>query len=307
MHAYGEPEVLQYEDVSMPVVGPGQVLVRIHAAGVNPGDVNIRAGIAKKKFGLTISFPFIPGNDISGEIAAVGSDVTTFQVGDQVYGFLMEWGAYAEYAVADPAHLALKPASVDHIQASAVPVAGLTAWQALFEHAHLEKGQTVLINGASGGVGHFAVQLAKEKGAKVIGVASGRNEQFLAELGVDQFIDYNTTPVEEAAHDVDLILDAVGGEHGYRLLSVLKPGGTLVPIYKGNYVPEQAGLASITVQDIAWVHPDAIQLTELGKLMAAGGVDVFVDTVLPLAQVRQAHERIARGQVRGKVVLRVVE
>jgi NADPH:quinone reductase-like Zn-dependent oxidoreductase len=169
--SYGGPEVLQYEDVPRPIAGPGEVLIRIHAAGVNPGDKNIRAGIAKKRFGLTIPLPFIPGNDLSGEVAAVGSDGTAFQEGDLVYGLTTNGATYAEYTTAAASQLALKPTSMDHIQAAGVPLTALTAWQALFDHGHLEKGQTVLVNGASGGVGHFAVQFAKMKGAQVIGVA----------------------------------------------------------------------------------------------------------------------------------------
>lgn len=304
---YGGPEVLQYEDVPRPVAGPGEVLIRIHAAGVNPGDKNIRAGIAKKRFGLSIPLPFIPGNDLSGEVAAVGSDVTMFQKGDLVYGLTTKGATYAEYTTADASELALKPTFMDHIQAAGVPLTALTAWQAFFDHGHLEKGQTVLVNGASGGVGHFAVQFAKMKGARVIGVASGRSAAFLQELGVDQFIDYTTTPVEEAAQNVDLVFDTVGGEHGDRLLDVLRRGGTLVPIFWGEYSAEHAASASVTLQDIAWVHPDAAQLGEIGVLIGTGCVRVIIDTVLPLAEVRKAHELIENGQVRGKIVLRVVK
>lgn len=303
---YGGPEVLHYEDVPRPIAGPGEVLIRIHAAGINPGDKNIRAGIANKRFGLTIPFPFIPGNDLSGEIAAVGPGVTAFQVGDLVYGLTMNGATYAEYATADASQLAHKPAFIDHIQAAALPLAALTAWQALFDHGHLEAGQVVLINGASGGVGHLAVQFAKIKGAKVIGVASGRNAAFLHDLGVDQFIDYTTTRVENAVQNVDLVFDTVGGEHGSRLLSVLKRGGILVPIFWGEYSAEQAAAASITIQDIAWVQPNAAQLDEIGRLIGMGRVHINIDTVLPLAEARRAHELIESGQVSGKVVLRVV-
>lgn len=304
---YGGPEVLQYEDVPRPHAGPGEVLIRIHAAGINPGDKNIRAGIAHKKFGLTIPFPFIPGNDLSGEIASVGPDVTAFQVGDLVYGLTMNGATYAEYTTADASQLAYKPTYLDHIQAAAVPLAALTAWQALFDHGHLEAGQVVLINGASGGVGHFAVQFARMKGARVIGVASGRNEAFVRELGIDQFIDYTTTQVEKAAQKVDLVLDAVGGEQGTRLLNVLKRGGILVPIFWGEYSVEHAAAASVTIQDIAWVQPNAAQLDEIGRLIGLGHVHIHIDTVLPLASASHAHELIERGQTRGKVVLRVVE
>lgn len=196
---------------------------------------------------------------------------------------------------------------LDHIQAAAVPLAALTAWQALFDHGHLEAGQIVLVNGASGGVGHFAVQFAKWKGARVIGVASGRNAAFLRHLGVDQFIDYTTTQVENAAQNVDLVFDTVGGKHGSRLLHVLKRGGTLVPIFWGEYSAEQAAAASVTIQDIAWVQPNAAQLDEIGRLIGMGQVHMTIDTVLPLASASHAHELIESGQIRGKVVLRIIK
>ena len=191
-------------------------------------DWKVRAGHVKAW--MKHRLPLIPGWDVSGVVEAVAPDVTAFKVGDAVYGMLdfMRNGAYAEYVAARPMHLALKPSSIDHIRAGAVPLASLTAWQSLFEVAGLKSGQTVLIHAAAGGVGHFAVQLAKWKGAKVIGTASAGNEGFLRELGADEVIDYRISRFEEAVHDVDVVLDTIGGDTQERSWQVLKKGGILV-------------------------------------------------------------------------------
>jgi NADPH:quinone reductase-like Zn-dependent oxidoreductase len=253
--------------------------------------------------------PHIPGFDLSGIVAATGPDVTTFRKGDAVFGMIRFPGggkAYAEYATAPVTDIALKPASIDHIQAAAIPMAALTAWQFLYQD--LEPGQTVLINGAAGGVGHFAVQLAKIKGAHVIAVASGRHETFLRELGIDEYIDYTTTPVEQAVRNVDLVYDTVGGANGDHLLSVLKRGGRLVGINIGNYSAERAARLGITIgTKHPRLHPDAAQLAEISRLVDTGRLRVAIDTVVPLSQVRQAHVRGESGHLRGKIVLRVVE
>lgn len=304
IHAYGGPEVLVYEDAPRPVAGPGEVLVRVHAAGVNPADWRRRTG----GFPTDKPFPLIPGWDIAGVVEAVGPETTAFQEGDAVYGmirFPQPGSAYAEYATAPTADLAHKPQTIDYIRAAGVPLAALTAWQGMFEHANLAPGQTVLITNASGGVGHLAIQLAKAKGAHVIGVASGRNADFLRELGVDQFIDYTTTPLEKAAQDVDLVFDTVVGENQDRLLTVLKPGGRLVSIVFGQYSAEKAAAAGVTTFNML-VHPDGQQLAEIAGLIDAGRVRVEHDTVLPLSEARKAHERSESHRARGKIVLRVV-
>lgn len=312
IHAYGGPEVLRYEDVLRPPAGPSEVVIRIHAAGVNPGDWRTRAGnadIPERLRPPRHALPFILGHDVSGEVSVVGPEVTAFHEGDAVYGMIHfpgGGGAYAEYAVVDASDLAPKPTTIDHLQAAVVPTAALTAWQALFVHANLEAGQIVLVNGAAGGVGHFAVQFAKAKGAQVIGVASERNAAFLRELGVDHFIDYTATSVEKAAHDVDLVVDTVGGENGDRLLDVLKRGGKLIAVFLGHYSAEHAASAGVTVQ-LFQVRPNAAHLVEIGGLIDAGLVRVAIDTVMPLAEARKAHELSASSHVRGKIVLRVVE
>lgn len=306
-HTYGGPEVLQLEDVSVPSAQAGEVLVRVHAAGVNPGDWQIRSGLAHRKFGIDVPLPSIPGYDISGRVAVVGRGVTSFQRGDAVYGMTTHSAAYAQYTTADPSHLALKPLSLDHIQAAGVPMSAFTAWHTLFVRTRVVAGQTVLVNGAAGGVGHFAVQLAKGQGAQVIGVASGRNEAFLRELGIDLFIDYTTTPVEQVARDVDLVIDTVGGENGDRLLSVLKRGGTLIPTTWGHYSTERAASASLIIEDVVLLLPTTAQLAEIGKLIDTGRVRVEVSMVQPLAEAYKAHQRSESGHARGKVVLRVME
>ncbi|MDT3425894.1 NADPH:quinone reductase-like Zn-dependent oxidoreductase [Paenibacillus forsythiae] len=316
IHTIGGPEVLTYEDVPRPSAESGEVLVRIHAAGINPADWRGRAGYLElpEELRPKIPRPSIPGSDISGIVEAVGPGVDEFSVGDAVYGLVRfppytEKGGgkgYAEYTTAPVTDLALKPATIDHIQAAAVPMAALTAWQLLFDHANLQSGQTVLVNGAAGGVGHFMVQFAKLKGARVIGVASGRHETFLRELGVDQFIDYTSNSVEEVIRDVDLLLDNVGGPNGYRLLDIIKRGGTLIPVNIGNYPPERLAELDVTRKD-RQVRSNGAQLSEIGRLIDAGQVRIAIDSVFSLAEASKAHEHGEKGHLQGKIVLRVVD
>jgi NADPH:quinone reductase-like Zn-dependent oxidoreductase len=324
IHTFGGPEVLVYEDVPRPTAGPGEVLIRVFAAGLYPGDWYIRSGYANlpeatrrslsSRFSLPL--PLIPGTQVSGIVETVGPDVTTFHEGDAVYGLLRfpssggsPAGAYAEYITAPAEHLALKPASIDHIQAAAVPMAALTVWQGIVEHTNLEAGQTVLVNGAAGGTGHFAVQLAKVRGARVIGVASGRHEAFLRELGIDEFMDYTTTSPEQAAHDVDLVIDTVGTMGENPLLVTLKHGGTLLWIglrsMKNGIIGTEHTEAGVTIEKIQ-VRSSGAHLTAIGELIDAGQLHVAVDTVVPLMEARKAHERGEAGHLRGVIVLRVV-
>lgn len=326
LHEFGGPEVLHYEDVPLPELKPGEVLVRVHAVGVNPPDWYLRDGfkIVPLQWRPPVTLPAIPGTDISGVVEAAGADVYGLSVGDEVFGLirfpsLAQSRAYAEYVAAPASDLALKPPSIDHMHAAGVPMAALTAWQYLIELGHDESnpfqpekhkpvpliGKTVLVNGAAGGVGHFAVQLAKWKGSHVIAVASGKHESFLHELGADQFIDYIEAPPEEVAHDVDLVLDTVGGPTTGRFLRTLKRGGTLLPVFLGFSQHEEAAKLNIAVSGTQ-VRSSAAQLTELGRLFDAGTLRVAIDSAFPLANARAAHERAARGHIQGKIVLTVM-
>jgi NADPH:quinone reductase-like Zn-dependent oxidoreductase len=300
-----------YHDVPRPTVETGEVLIHVQAVGVNPADWKAISGVTRRV--REIPLPLIPGWDVSGIVEEVGPDVSAFRPGDAVYGLLRfpspSAGTYAEYTTGPIADIALKPTSLDHTLAAAVPMAALTAWQGLFMHGKMEAGQTVLITGAAGGVGHFAVQLAKSKGARVIAVASGRHAAFLHGLGVDQFIDYTSTSLEGAVDDIDLVVDTAGGTNGDSLLSVLKPGGTLIPISANQFSPErvtQAGVSIVTTfGPVMQVRSNGSHLVEIGKLIDAGQVRVAIDTVVPLAEAARAHERSAAGHMQGKIVLAV--
>ncbi|WP_369214075.1 NADP-dependent oxidoreductase [Streptomyces flavofungini] len=325
LHEHGGPEVLRAEEVAVPSPGPGEVLVRVHAVGVNPPDWYLRGGLTEVPGdpGPPVGLPVIPGTDVSGVVAAVAGDVDGFAVGDEVFGLLRFPGfrgsAYAEYVAAPASDLALKPAGVDHIHAAGAPMAGLTAWQYLIEVGHdhpspfqehrhrpvpLGAGTTVLVNGAAGGVGHFAVQLAKWQGARVVAVASGAHEAFLDELGADQFIDYTKRRADETVHDIDLVLDTVGGPGSGRLLRTLKRGGAHFAVFPGEFDEAETARLGVTVST-SQVRSDGAQLAELGRLLDAGTVGVAIDSTFPLTEARAAHERAALGHIRGKIVLTV--
>jgi NADPH:quinone reductase-like Zn-dependent oxidoreductase len=302
-HSYGSPEVLVLEEVSRPQAGPGEVLIRVRAAGVNPLDWKVRAGHVQEW--LPHRLPLIPGWDVCGVVEAVGPEVSAVKVGDEVIGMLdfKRDGAYAEYVAAGTGNLALKPASLDHVQAGAVSLAALTAWQSLFDVAGLTSGQTVLIHAAAGGVGHFAVQFARWKGARVIGTASAKNAGFVQGLGAEAVIDYRSTRFEEEVGEVDVVFDLIGGDTQERSWQVLKKGGILVATL-GISSPEAAAARGVQGEGIL-VHPDAAQLAQIAALIDAGEVKPAVTEVLPLAQAVRAHELSQAGHVRGKIVLQV--
>ncbi|WP_267242556.1 NADP-dependent oxidoreductase [Streptomyces sp. PR69] len=325
LHEHGGPEVLRYDEVPIPEPRPGEVLVRVHAVGVNPPDWYLRDGLTnlppetRPKFDL----PVIPGTDVSGVVVAAAADVDGLSIGDEVFGLLrfpsFDGRAYAEYVAAPASDLARKPAGIDHVHAAGAPMAGLTAWQFLIKLGHdhpspfqaarhrppaLGADTMVLVNGAAGGVGHFALQLAKWKGAHVIAVASGAHESFLRELGADQFIDYTRSRPEELVHGVDLVLDTVGGRDSSRFLRTLKRGGALFPVFFGEYDDEETAKLGVTVSGTQ-VRSNGAQLAELGGLLDAGTVRVAIDSTYPLADARAAHERAARGHIQGKIVLTV--
>ncbi|MBU0606298.1 MAG: NADP-dependent oxidoreductase, partial [Armatimonadetes bacterium] len=299
IHDYGGPEVLCYEEAPIPEPGPRDVLVRVHAAGVNPADRQIRAGL---RFRLEKPFAFIPGCEVSGVVEQAGSDVTEFAAGDDVYGMTGFGGGYAEHAVAAADKLGRKPASLDHVQAAALPVAALTAWDALFEVGGLVAGQNVLIHAAAGGVGHVAVQLAKWRGAQVIGTASARNEAFLRELGVDEFIDYRATAFESVARDMDVVIDAIPREADdatdvlareaiARSWAVLKDGGILVSIC-ANPTPDPEAAALGLRGAYASAKPGRDLLNRIAGLADEGRLRLHVGMVLPLREAQRAHELI---------------
>ncbi|HXX18604.1 MAG TPA: NADP-dependent oxidoreductase [Candidatus Acidoferrum sp.] len=303
IHEYGGPEVLRYEDAPRPEPGPGEVLIRVHAASVNPVDWKVRAGYAKNM--LKYKMPFIPGWDVSGVVETVGSGVSRLKVGDEVYSRpdISRDGTYAEYVVVKESEIALKPKSIDHVHASSIPLAALTAWQALFDGAKLSAGQTVLIHGAAGGVGTFAVQFAKMKGARVIATASKRNHDFLRSLGADELIDYNTTKFEDVVHDVDVVLDTITGETADRSYGVIKKGGVYVSILAPP--SEEKAAAHGVRTHHTFVQPNVEQLNEIAKLVDSGKLKLTIEKVFPLAEARAAQELNAQGHTRGKIVLAV--
>jgi NADPH:quinone reductase-like Zn-dependent oxidoreductase len=301
IHQYGGPEVLAHVEMQRPTPGPNEVLIKVQAASVNPFDWKARAGYVKEFFPLT--FPATLGSDVSGTVEELGPGAARFKRGDEVYASLgLEGGGYAEYAVAKEAIVAAKPRTLDHVHAAAVPTVGLTAWQALFEVAQVRAGQKVLIHGAAGGVGNFAVQFAKAKGAYVIGTASSKNQAFLRELGVDKVVDYQKTRFEDVVHDADVVLDTIGGDTHERSFKALKKGGSLVSIVQP---PSQELATKFGVRALFYgAHPSSSDLVEIGRLIDSGKVKTVVETVLPLAEARRAHELSQTGHTRGKIVLK---
>ncbi len=325
LHEFGGPEVLRYEDVPVPEPKAGEVLVRVHAVGVNPPDWYLREGMKVMPAEIRPHFelPLIPGTDMSGVVEAVASDVQGFSAGDEVFGMLRFPGfdgrTYAEYVTAPASDLAIKPAGVSHRDAAGAPMAALTAWQFLIDIGHdepspfqpfrhrptsIQQGTRVLVNGAAGGVGHFAVQLAKGKGAHVTAVASGSHEAFLRELGADEFIDYTKTRPEDVVRDLDLVLDTLGGPTSSRFLRTIKRGGALFPVFFGQFDPEEVERLGVTVSS-AQVRSSGEQMAEIAQLLEAGRLRVGIDSTYSLEDAQKAHERAAQGHLRGKIVLEV--
>jgi len=305
IYAFGGPEVLRYEDAPRPHPGEGEVLVRVHAAGINPIDWKVRKGEWERI--TPHALPLILGWDLSGVVEGLGSNLKHFKLGDEVYGCadVSRDGAYAEFIAVRESDLARKPRSVDHVHAAAFPMAGLTAWQALFDAGGLAAGQRVLIHAAAGGVGSLAVQMAKIKGAEVIGTASERNHDFLRKLGVGQVVDYQRERFEEVVEPVDLVLDTLGGDIQERSWEVLKPGGILVSIVS----PPSAGTAAAhgVRQAFVMAKTDASLLCQIAALADAEKLKAIVETILPLSDATRGQELSEQGHTRGKIVLRVVQ
>ena len=291
MQETGAPDVLRVEEVERPEPGDGQVLVRVRAVSVNAVDWKYRRGFVDKRL------PAVLGIDISGTVEA--SRAEGLREGDEVFGFAAS-GGYAELATASAASLVKKPAGVSHEQAAAIPVAGLTAWQALFDRGALERGQTVLIAGAAGGVGHFAVQFARVAGVRAIGIGSSRNRDFVLGLGAEQYVDYTQQDVAEEVSGVDVAFDAVGAETTASLLPAVREGGLLVTI--ANAPPEEAAKERGARAEMLVMSPAMDQLARIAELVGAGDVRVEA-AVIPLSEVQRAHELSESGHVRGKIVL----
>ncbi len=310
IHAFGDIDVLQYEDVERPEPQAGEVLVRVRAAGINPVDYVSREQPIPLTTG-TKGLPYILGWDISGEVVALGEGVTRFAVGDEVYGmprFPDEAKAYSEYVTAPVSDIALKPQKLTHQEAAGVPLAALTAWQALFDVAHLRAGQTVFIPGGAGGVGHFAIQLAKWKGAKVITTTSTRNVDFVRHLGADVVIDYTQQAFVDVVKDVDVVLDTIGEDVLRHSFQVVKRSGVIVslPGHKGvralgEQLASQYGVTFVLIL----VHPSGEQMAAMAPLFDADQLKTHLDAVFPLKDVAQAHKLSEGGHVRGKLVLTV--
>ncbi len=299
----GGPEVLREVRVERPVPGPNQVLVRVRAAGLNPTDWKHRA-----TGGFLGEPPFVLGWDVSGVVEAVGIGVATFTPGDEVFGMLpypYGHGSHAEYVIAPVRALTHKPSLIDHTQAGALPLVSLTAWQALVENADVQPGQRVLIHAAAGGVGHVAVQIAKARGAYVIGTASAGKHDFLREIGADETIDYRETDFVEAVKDVDVVLDTLGGETSVRSLRVLRPGGIVVSILVGSdefrEEAERLGVRALRML----VDADRAGMKAIADLVEQGKLRATIADTFPLTDAAEAHALGDTGRTTGKLVLTV--
>jgi NADPH:quinone reductase-like Zn-dependent oxidoreductase len=302
IHHYGGPDELHYEDVTVPDILPDDVLIRVKATSINPIDWKIREGARKE---TPRTFPIVLGWDVAGIIERVGSQVNNFKAGDEVYSRpdTSRNGTYAEFVAVRANEVALKPKTLDFIASAAIPLAGLTAWQGLFDQGKLQRGQIVLIHGASGGVGTLAVQLAKWKGAHVIGTSSKKNMDFLKELGADEVIDYESEHFEDILRDIDLVFDTIGGDVQMNSLKVLKPGGILVSTVG---IKDPAAVKAKGIQGISYMArslPD--QLREMAQLIDEGKLRPIIAKTLPLQQAAQAQMESEKGHTRGKIVLTV--
>jgi len=302
-HEYGAPEVLKFEEVPRPEPKEDEALVRVIASGVNPADPLTLSGKYAREFGTHL--PLIPGYEIAGIVEKAGSNVTKLKVGDAVYGYPTFGGGWADYVTVKEWEVAAKPKSLNFVEAASVPMGALTAWQALVDVAKLQAGQTILIHGGSGGVGSFAVQIAKARGARVIATASTANQDLLRQLGVDVAIDYTKTRFEDVTKDVDAVLDPVGKETLARSYDVVKKGGVVMSLV-ARPDPVELKKRGIHGAGIS-VHPDADDLTEIAHLIDAGKIKPIVTQVSPLSEAIAAQRQAATHHTRGKVVLRIAD
>ena len=307
LHRQGGPEQLVYEDAPEPELGAGDALIRVHATGITPAELTWVE--TYRNCDGSERLPAIPGHEVSGVVESVADGVSDVSIGDEVYALtsFCRDGAAAEYVAVHAADLAPKPTRVDHAQAAAVPLSALTVWQAFFDHARLAPGQRVLIHGAAGGVGGFAVQIARWRGAYAVGTASAENRDFLLRLGANEVIDYRQAQFEQAVRDVDVVLDTIGGETRERSWQVLKPTGILVSL--PGPIPESEGAAHGKRGGrrgvFFIVRPDREQLGRIAALIDSGAIRPVIAETIPLAKARQAFERGVAGHTRGKLVLQV--
>ncbi len=299
IRSFGGPEVLEFAEVEKPVPKDDEVLIKVHAASVNPVDYKIRSG---KYPMVKDQLPKVLGRDVAGEIERCGQGVRGLQEGEAVYAVLDGGpGGYAEYVTVRADLVAPKPGKLDYRSAAAVPLAGVTAWQGLFDHGHLQAGQRVLIHGGAGGVGHLAVQFAKAKGATVATTVATQDVEFARRLGADQVIDYTRERFEDEVHDVDLVLDLIAGETQERSWAVLKDGGTMISSLAR---PSEAKAREHRAHAENFVaHPDRAELMEIGRLIDQGRVHPHVAAVFELKQAAEAQARLEQGHTEGKVVL----
>jgi NADPH:quinone reductase-like Zn-dependent oxidoreductase len=301
LHSFGKSDQLHLEDIPQPAPKAGEVLIRVHAASVNPVDYKIRSGEFKSG---DLKLPLTLGRDISGVVEAVGANVSQVAVGDAVYVLLdLDHGGYAEYVIAQAEDTAPKPATLDHIHAAAVPLAALTAWQGIFDHGKLKSGERVLIHGAAGGVGQFAVQFAKVRGAEVIATAREENRELLLDLGADEVIDYEHEKFEEEVDEVDLVFDLVAGETQQRSWKCLKHGGRMVSTLKAP--SKVKALFHGAKGEVFMAAASGHQLKEIGQMIDAGQVKVTVEQTLALEQAGRAQDHLEHDHPAGKVVLEV--
>ena len=324
---YGDAASITVEQIEIPQPKKGQIRVRVHAAALNPIDTKIRAGYLRAI--IRHPLPFTPGMDLSGTVDSIGEGVTRFRVGDAVFSSPSHrtMGAHAEFTCLDAREAALKPESLDHVQAASLPLAGLTAWDALVRHAKIEPGQKVLIQAGAGGVGTLAIQLAKSLGAEVLTTCSVGNIEFVRSLGADRVIDYKTQRYEEVARGCDVIIEAIGPQEFARAIATVKKGGTVVALSSG--MPEAAqrfgpnlallytglriarhALPARLGRGVRFLpisrKPDGEALAELGKLVEAGKLKPVIDRVLSLEEIALGHARVESGRSRGKVVLKII-
>jgi NADPH:quinone reductase-like Zn-dependent oxidoreductase len=302
-HEYGKPEVLKFEQIPRPAPKENQLLVRVIASSVNPADPLTLSGKYAREFDTHL--PLIPGYDIAGMVEKTGAKVTKLKAGDAVYGYPTFGGGWAEYVAVTEGEVAKKPESLNFTEAAAVPMGALTAWQALVDVGQLHSGQTILIHGGSGGVGSFAIQIAKELGARVIATGATANQDLLKQLGADVCIDYTKQKFEETAKEVDAVLDPVGQDTLARSYGVVKKGGIVLSLVAQ---PDPAELAKHGIRgDAISAHPDAEELSEIAHLIDAGKIKPIVTQVLPLSAAIAVQEQAATHHTRGKVVLKIAD